>query len=205
MKRLLFAGALFTGYWLFVRPWHLRWGATDNEVAMPLPGDRRVPDAPLASTRAITVNAPVEAVWPWLVQMGQDRAGFYSYTWLENIFGTRMRNAEKIVSEWQRLEVGDNVRLHPRVALDVVEVVQGRSFVLAEDWSFNLLPIDARATRFIVRGRGNYWFPDFRHAFLNFVYYRLIYEPAHFIMEQGMMRGLKKRAEGAYRRSTARL
>jgi hypothetical protein len=69
------------------RPWFLRWGATDEEIGRSWPGDELSPDPVSEATRAITIHAPVEAVWPWLVQIGQDRGGFYSYTWLENLFG----------------------------------------------------------------------------------------------------------------------
>lgn len=74
-------------YALLVRPWHLRWGATDEELEMSLPGDGLVEQPKLNATHAITINAPVRNVWPWLVQVGQKRGGFYSYTWLENLVG----------------------------------------------------------------------------------------------------------------------
>jgi hypothetical protein len=196
----LLAGA---AYWLAVRPAMLRWGATDAEAAATLPGDDLVPDPTLMSTRAITIDAPVEAVWPWLVQIGQGRAGFYSYTWLENIFTAQMKNADRVVREWQQLAVGDHVHLHPKVALPVLEVEAGRHIVLKDDWSFVLRPIDDHTTRFIVRGRGVYTLPDITNPILRFIYWRLIFEPAHFIMERGMLLGLKKRAERAYRSAAA--
>jgi hypothetical protein len=71
--------------WGLVRPWHLRWGATHDEVQRPLPGDELVENPRFVSTRAITINAPAESVWPWLVQLGYGRGGFYSYDWLENL------------------------------------------------------------------------------------------------------------------------
>ncbi len=184
-------------YWAFVRPWHLRWGATDEEVASALPGDEFVPQPKTNTTRAVTIEAPVDQVWSWLIQIGQDRAGFYSYTWLENLFGTHMKNADRVVPAWQSLEVGDEVRLHPRVALKVAAVEPGRWFVLADDWAFVLHPVDERTTRLIVRGRGLYNYPDLKHPLLNFIYWRLIFEPAHFIMERGMLLGIKSRAERA--------
>jgi hypothetical protein len=80
---LAILGAAFPWAYAFaIRPWHLRWGATDEEVEKPLPGDELVPDPGIQSTRAITVHAPVEKVWQWLAQVGQDRGGFYSYEWL---------------------------------------------------------------------------------------------------------------------------
>ncbi|MEX2245071.1 MAG: hypothetical protein WEC75_00110 [Dehalococcoidia bacterium] len=170
-------------------------GASDEEVREPLPGDEYVSEPQVTSTRAVTIDAPVSEVWPWLVQIGQNRAGFYSYAWLENILGTHMTNAGRIVPEWQQLAAGDKVWLHPRVALTVLEVERERSIVLAEDWAFVLRPIGPDRTRFIVRGRGRFTFPDLKLPPLNFIYWRLLFEPGHFIMEQGMMRGIKRRAE----------
>lgn len=101
-------------YAFFIRPWHLRWGATDEELGKPLPGDELVPHPGIESTRAITVNAPVEQVWSWLAQIGQDRGGFYSYEWLENLAGCRMRNADRVHPEWQHREVGRPCTCIPR-------------------------------------------------------------------------------------------
>ena len=72
------------GYWFLARPWHIRWGATGAEVDRPLPGDEIVKRLRNWSTRAITIHAPAEAIWPWLAQIGQGRGGLYSYDWLEN-------------------------------------------------------------------------------------------------------------------------
>lgn len=192
--------ALAAGYWLAVRPWMMRWGATAGEIGMPLPGDARLTNPPLESTRAITIDAPPSAVWPWLVQIGQHRGGFYSYSWLENLAGAKIRNADRIVPEWQSIEPGDRVYLHPRVYLKVVEVIPGYAFVIEESWTFVALPIDdGRRTRLIVRSRGTYRMPDLRLPPLNFAYWRLVYEPADFIMERGMMRGIRQRAERAWR------
>jgi hypothetical protein len=152
----------------------------------------------------VTIEAPAEAVWPWLVQMGQHRAGFYSYSWFENLFFTHMRNADRVVPEWQRLEVGERVWLHPKVSLRVAAVEPGRHIVLEDDWAFVLRPVDERTCRLIVRGRSGYTVPNLRLPLLNFVYWRLIYEPLHFVMERGMMLGLKQRAERAYREAAAR-
>lgn len=198
------AAAGAAAYWLGVRPWMMRWGATGDEAGMPLPGDALLHDPPLDSTRAITIAAPPSSVWPWLVQIGQHRGGFYSYSWLENLAGAKIRNADRIVPEWQRIEPGDKVWLHPKVYLRVAEVIPGYAIVLEEAWAFVVLPIDGgRRTRLIVRSRGTYRRPDLRFAPLNFVFWRLIYEPGHFIMERGMMRGIKRRAERAWQSDAA--
>lgn len=101
-------------YVFLVRPWHLFWGATREEVLARLPGDDLVQQPKGEATHAITIHAPAAQVWPWLVQLGQDRAGFYSYTWLENLFGCHMRNTYRIVPAWQELRPGDGVLFHPR-------------------------------------------------------------------------------------------
>jgi hypothetical protein len=117
-------------YAIFIRPWHLRWGATNEELSKPLPGDELVPEPAIESTRAITVNAPVEEVWPWLAQIGQDRGGFYSYEWLENLAGCQMRNADRIHPEWQHRELGETVFLHPAYGMRVASFEPGRAIVL---------------------------------------------------------------------------
>jgi len=111
MRRSLTAagiGAVAIVAWRKVfTPWQRNWGATEEEAAMALPGDTLTPPPVDQCTRAITIAAPPEAVWPWLVQMGADRGGFYSYAWLENLFGLDIHNADGIVDEWQQLAVGD--------------------------------------------------------------------------------------------------
>lgn len=188
--------AMALGYWFLVRPWHLRWGATDEELQQRLPGDEFAPPRPrLNATHAITIHAPAAAVWPWLVQMGQQRGGFYSYTWLENVVGCQMHNANWIRPEWQSLKVGDSVWLHPKAPpLKVLAIEPGRAIVLEKIWSFSLRQIDERTTRLVVRGRGDYN-PDWKNSLLNFLCWRVVFEPAHFIMERKMMLGIKVRAE----------
>src|SRR6476659_9911790 len=105
------AMGLGAAYLRFVEPWMRRWGATDDEVTATLPVDELVEPGTRATTRAITVQAPIQDVWPWLVQIGQDRAGFYSYTWLENMVGARMHNARSVHPEWQDRFPGDAVWL----------------------------------------------------------------------------------------------
>jgi hypothetical protein len=197
VKRLIIitSASLSAAYWLVARPWLLHWGATRDEVAAELPGDEFVPAPKTDTTRAITIDAPIRDVWPWLAQIGQRRGGFYSYSWLENLAGCDMKNADRIVPEWQQAAVGDKVYLHPRVALTVAAVERDRYIVLERDWSFHLHAIDRDHTRLIVRSRGYYEFPDLKLPPLNFLYWRLFFEPGHFIMERKMMLGIKERAE----------
>src|SRR5688572_30708078 len=94
--------ALIGIFGLFVQPWFARWGATDYEVGKSLPGDEIIPFAASQETRAITINAPVAAVWPWLAQLGRDRGGFYSFDLLENLVGCDMPVVDRLVPEHQR-------------------------------------------------------------------------------------------------------
>lgn len=163
-----FAGVIVAASGYLVSGRHRRYGATPAEVAGVLPGDDLVPAPASASTRAITIDAPPERVWPWLVQLGQGRAGFYTYTWLENLAGCHLTNADAINPEWQGLRVGDEVRLHPDLALRVMVLDPGRALVIAPpsgeapspamdfdfSWAFVLAPgPDQRGTRLLIRER----------------------------------------------------
>lgn len=188
------AGALAAYVWA-IRPWHLRWGATDEEVEGQLIGDEVAPSPKLKATHAITINAPATDVWPWLVQMGQTRGGFYSYTWLENLVGCHMRNADEIDPDWQELKVGDKVWLHPKAPpVEVHHIEPGQAIVLKGWGAFVLQPIDEKTTRLIIRSQGDYN-PDLKNPILNFFLWRVVFEPAHFIMERKMLLGIKARAE----------
>lgn len=188
------AGAAATYVWA-IRPWHLRWGATDEEIEQPLPGDELAPHPKLRATHAITINAPAADVWPWLVQMGQDRGGFYSYTWLENLVGCDMHNADEVVSEWQELKVGDNVWLHPKAPPTKVAAIEPGHAIVLKGWgAFVLKSIDEKTTRLIIRSQGDYE-PDLKNPVLNFLLWRVVFEPAHFVMERKMLLGIKERAE----------
>src|SRR5690348_7187678 len=95
----LIAVAVFI-YIRLLRPWYLSWGATYEEAAQPMPGDEEISQANFQSTRAITIKARAADIWPWLVQMGQGRGGFYTYAWLENLAGLRISNADQILPEF---------------------------------------------------------------------------------------------------------
>jgi hypothetical protein len=97
-------------YRRYVRVWVLTWGATADEVERRLPGDELLDPADIVATRAIGIDAPPSAIWPWLVQMGPGRAGAYTYDWIENLFGLNMHSADRIVPGWQQLAVGDVLR-----------------------------------------------------------------------------------------------
>jgi hypothetical protein len=194
------AGAA-AAYILAVRPRQLAWGATDEESKGLLPGDELIENADITATRAITIRASAAQVWPWIAQLGQGRGGFYSYDFLENLVGCDIHSADRIVSEWQDVEVGDEVRFAPEVGLAVASLEQGRSLVLRggvpigntpapydSTWAFVLRDEPDKTTRLLVRERYAYTRP----------WARLIVEPTEvlsFVMSQKMLRGIRDRAE----------
>ena len=196
-----------TAGWVFIvylavlvvlRPWHLTWGATDAELDMSLPGDGLAPR--VAAIHAVTIDAPASAVWPWLVQIGQDRGGFYSYTWIENsVLGAGIRNTDRVHPEWQQLRAGDFVRSARRDWLGgrfaektgwwVAEIEPERSITLIGWGTFALQPVDSATTRLIIRTRAG------DGGFFSAPLDVLLLEPGHFLMERRMMLGIKERAE----------
>ena len=145
------------------------WGAMPTERNMELSGDLHVLNPDTVATHGITIDAPPEDIWPWLLQLGQDRGGFYSYEVLENFIGCEIEGVFDIRPEWQSREVGDIVPLAPGVELVVGEIVQNRALVLMEDptevgptfpglpehfsWAFVLIPASGGQTRLLTRER----------------------------------------------------
>ena len=192
-----------------LRPWYRKWGATEAELKLSLPGDELVPGPRLETTRAISICAPAAEVWPWLVQMGQGRGGLYSYERLENLIGCDIHNADRILPEHQNLQVGDQVRIGPRESdpsFDVAAIEPGRAIILRGDvpgegaipttwiWIFFLAPIDEKSTRLIIRSRLVY-----EPKLGNTLMWRVFSDPIAFVMERCTLKGIKARAEGARR------
>jgi hypothetical protein len=205
---LLGAGAAATGGAVLTRRWYHRWGATDEELRRPMPLDERVPNPTIASTMAITINAPADAIWPWLVQMGDPpRAGYYSYTVIERLAGMRIENAGRILPEHQHVEVGQALDRNGTMVVQAVE--PGRHLVLgppptipglACTWAFGLYPIDTRSTRLVVRLRAR-WDMGARLRTtepLQWPLYLLI-DPGAFLMTRKMLREIRRHAERAAR------
>lgn len=218
LTSFVLAGAAAVGaYIAFIRPWHLRWGATDEEVGRTLLGDSLIADAKLQATHAVSIHAPPEAIWPWLVQMGQGRGGFYSYEWVEKLLGLYPSNANHIIPSLQELHAADAVPLAPDGAgLPVDIVVPNRTIVMHADapisarvavmqagyyrrvtWTFHLEPIDATNTRLIER-----WRADWEPTLSNTLVIRALLEPGAFIMQRQMLLGIKERAERAWARQS---
>jgi hypothetical protein len=199
--------------WTALRPRALVWGATEEEIGRAFPGDDLVADPLYVTTRAITVRAPAETVWPWIVQLGQNRGGFYTYDVLENLFHLDIHSADRINPEWQDLTAGeDYVALDPdeEMKMTIAVLEPPHAFVLrsgapgqapqppgdffkgelAFAWGFIVEPRDAETSRLIVRTRAS-WYDTAAAR----VARPLLLEPAHFVMEEGMLRGIRDRAE----------
>jgi hypothetical protein len=183
-------------YLLFFRRWCLTWGAREDEVTAELPGDELLADAGLVTTRAATVNAPPEAIWPWLAQLGSGRGGAYTYDWIENLIGLNMHSAAEILPEYQDIKVGDEFPLGPHgpvMRIEVLDPPRALTFRATDQnwvWSFTLLP-DGESTRLISRNRiATKAVPPAVRLF-----YLLFMEPGSLVMERKMLLGIKERAE----------
>jgi hypothetical protein len=170
----------------------LTWGATAAEAASRLPGDELLEDADGVATRAIWIDAPAAAVWPWLAQMGPSpRGGAYTYDWIENLLGLGMHSADRVLPEFQHPKVGDTVSLGSN-RMRVERAQQARVLVFRSQdgnwvWAFVLEEQDGR-TRLISRNR-------FRMPTLVARIGMLPMEPGSLVMERKMLRGIKQRAE----------
>ena len=201
-------------YVVWARPWMLTWGAQQAEFDANWPGDELIPQPRHVWTRAVTVDAPPEAVWPWLVQMGQGRGGFYSYDWLENLVGCDIHSLSHIDPDRQQLAVGDPIRLVPEdAAVDlhflVAQVDPAAALVLVTPgsidaaltgdlpyltWGFYLRPTPEGKTRLIARTRAVY-----RNSLPSLLSNKIMLEPIQFVMERKMLLGIRARAERAWR------
>jgi hypothetical protein len=211
---LVLIGVVFA---TFVRPWYMRWGATSVEALSTLPGDEIVPNAASRETRAITIHASADRVWPWLAQIGQDRGGFYSYDLLENLVGCRMPTTDVLRPAQQTWQLGDRLWMYPPDKAGGIGYATLRAYVPGRalgfgtrmsgtplsapengSWSFTLVPLGDSATRLLVRGRGA---PG--RSLLGVAFDRSLFEPAHFAMERRMMIGIAQLAEGGSRHRLA--
>ena len=189
---------LFGIYLLFLHPWLIAWGATGEEQQAALPGDDV--DAPPYVTRAITIDAPPSAVWPWIVQIGQDRAGFYSNTWIENLFGSDIRNADSIHPEWQQRAVGDRVPLaRPDLLFGAGAVGHTDIVVLQPPHAIGIIvgrfvlePLGENGTRLLFRESLQTQGPPAQGPA---AIRALVWEPAHFVMVHRLLEGIQERAE----------
>jgi hypothetical protein len=216
-----FAGGLLAtmAYLMIIRPWYKSWGSKGFESEITLPGDEQIPSPKVIVNRSIQISVPPEKVWPWLIQIGFQRAGWYSYDSLENAVGVADfmdgHSSTRIIPELQNLQVGDTIPAapDPYLKFNVIHLASPESMVLQalinpitgknlreenigsgiwmrQIWSFYLAETQDRNTHLIVRSRIDYG-PELLMNPLSW----FIIEPAHFIMEQKMLKGIKYRAE----------
>jgi len=183
-----FAVAIISLFYFFYRPWQLTWGATGDEVNRPMPGDEIVERPTFNATRAVTIDAPPERIWPWIVQMGYRRAGFYSWDILDN---DGIASAERLMPEYQGLKVGDLVPLAKDSNARVAKMEPPRQLLLvfqsgtAATWAWGLYPIDSTRTRLISRLRVG----------ARNVTTRLMLDTFEIVMMRKHLLGIKRRAE----------
>lgn len=184
-------------YWFPIRRWFSRWGTTPDDITRVMPGDEIIANPTSGAMQAVTIDAPPEAIWPWLVQLGYQRGGLYSYDWLDRLFGFLDRpSATRILPEFQHLAVGDKIPWGHGEALTVAAIEPYRALVLDYQgrgmewvWQFGLYPLDANRTRLVTRGT------EHTPNTVNWRLAMLAMEPAAFIMTRRMLLGVKQRAE----------
>ena len=190
----------------FIGRRRLRWGTIGSEATDPLPGDDLVPDPKWSYTLGIGIDAPPDAVWPWIAQVGQRRGGFYTYQALENLVGCKITNTSEILPEYQEPALGSEIYLHPTAPPMRVEIVDPpEAFVLfgspadigsetswgMSTWQFVLRPGSNGTTRFLTRGRSDYT-SDWKSRL---AFGRFPIEVITFVMSRKMMIGIGRLAE----------
>lgn len=194
----LVAVGVLAGAWLsFGRAWSLRWGTVEDEATRGMRGDDLVAAPRHVSTRAITVRARADEIWPWLAQMGKGRGGLYSIDWLDRLLGILdAPSAERVLPEWQDLKAGDVIPIGGSAGWPVFAVESERALVLRIEeggvlvtQSWGLFPIDAETTRLVVRIRAAAP-PGWRTSALV-----AALEPQEFVMTRAQLRGIRRRAE----------
>jgi hypothetical protein len=207
LPTLLVILALALLYWFPVRRWMNRWGSTPSDLARVMAGDSLLGAPTYSGTLAVTVEASPEQIWPWLVQIGYQRGGLYSYDWLDRLFGYLDRpSATRILPEYQHLAVGDAIPLGRGPSWPVAVVEPNRALVLDMRhmggidwvWQFGLYPLDDTRTQLVSRSR-----VCTRTVWARLLTYAI--EPAGFVMTRRMLLGLQQRAEELRRTSGSAL
>jgi hypothetical protein len=197
-KVLIFLAAILVAlaalFQLVYRPWQRHWGATEEEIARTMPGDEIVEGPGFVATRALTIHGTPDEIWPWLVQIGYRRAGFYSYDRLDN---DGIPSADRILPEYQELAVGDEIPLSNHAGAEVRALEPGRSLLLvvgrdpdlpgAFTWAWGLYPLDGERTRLVTRLR---WRPGGTASVL-------LLETFEIWMMRKCLLGIKQRVENA--------
>jgi hypothetical protein len=193
------AAVVIAAFLLLIRPAQNRWGATGAEAVRIMPGDQIVAHPVYATTRAVTIKARPEEIWPWLVQIGYKRGGLYSYDWLDRLLGVLDRpSASRVMQEFSILKPGDEIPMGYGPGWPVDSIDPGRWLLLNIQqkglhvtWFWSLAPLNARATRLILRVRGEM---QVKPAMIPLVSLMAVGE---FAMVRRMLTGIKQRVEGA--------
>jgi hypothetical protein len=181
-----------------MKKWYGLWGTEKGEEMLGLPGDEIVPRPAGGYNQAIFIKAPPERIWTWLVQLGQDKAGYYSYEMLENIIGCRIKGQERIVPEFQNLKAGDFLIMHPKAPKIPVAVVQPPEVLVyggridkdnGNVWTFYLAE-KGGGTRLLVR-----WYFDYKRVLINRLTYNVMLEPIAAVMQRKQLLTLKRLVE----------
>jgi len=200
----------------FLHEWRVRWGATDDEIQRAWLGDDLVQHSRGGFTHAITIHAPASRIYPWIAQIGQDKGGFYSYEFLENLVGCNIHNTDHLLAESQVVNPGDVLWLHPQAGVPIEQVETGRGFVMHGllntstgepvpsngplpasfinvSWLFYVCDMEGDISRFISR-----WRVDYPPGFKNEIMFgRWFLEPVANVMDFKMLKGVRQCAESA--------
>ena len=192
----------------FLREARSHWGLDEATARRDYPGDELVPDPRWGWTHGVEIDAPASRVWPWVAQIGQEKGGFYSYQWLENLTGCEIQNADRIHEDWPRPVVGGELRLHPKAPpMKIAAASEGRWFVVhapfgpdiapsgdpkaGVSWLFYLEPLGENRTRFISRFRTRYDDTWKNRVLMG----PTTIESVGFMMDRRMLLGVKERVE----------
>jgi hypothetical protein len=197
------SGAAIMAVCIVLRPlmrrWYATWGTAEAERVMALPGDEIVPHPCGGYTQAVGIRTTAAAVWPWVVQIGQDKGGFYSYELLENMVGCNIHNSDRIIPEYQDIKIGDKLVMAPKApAIPVIVVEPEKALVYggrfdektANTWTFYLAG-GGGYTRLVSR-----WSFQYKPGFFNRVVYNWMLEPIAAVMQRKMLLTIKDLAEG---------
>jgi hypothetical protein len=193
--------SLLVTYLLVIRPWHLKWGATKEELMLEFPGDNNVHKPNFNATRGITIHSTPELVWRWIIQIGSKRAGWYSIDWMDN---AGIKSSDKILPEFQKIEVGQFIPFTPDQKNGMwVKEFRENEYIFWVDkdgratWLWYLYPVDEKQTRLLTRLRTKYVWKGF------WIIYYLLYDFGDIVMMSKCMKGIKLRAENEFKTQSA--
>lgn len=185
--------ALIVTYLLVIRPWHLKWGATKEELVRELPGDEYVRNPDFSATRGVTIHSTPELIWRWIIQIGSKRAGWYSIDWMDN---AGVKSSDRILPEFQKIEVGQFIPFTPDQKNGMwVNDFKEHEYILWVDkeakatWLWYLYPIDKFRSRLVTRLRTKYNWKGI------WIIYYILFDMGDIVMMRKCMKGIKRRTE----------